>query len=79
MSLEQPRRLHAGELDFAIIHAVEHDGIEAVPRFTGEALVAHIPAGHRFANCDVIAPQDVVGETLVSFPVEANPAVHHTY
>lgn len=75
--LEQARSLSAGELDLGIFHeAVDHPDIESEPLFVGEPLAAFLPPGHPLAQRPVLKPEDVLTQTLVVFPREANPALH---
>jgi DNA-binding transcriptional LysR family regulator len=75
--LEQIHSLNAGELDLGIFHeAAEHDEIESAPLFVGEPLAAFLPPGHELAERSVLKPEDLLTQTLVVFPQEANPALH---
>ena len=76
-SLEQVRRLRAGELDVAIFLEVgDQPDIAFEPIFPGEPLAAFLAVSHPLARRTVIAPADVAGETLILFPRAVNPALH---
>ena len=76
-SLEQVRRLRAGELDFGLIHDAEDYGdLEMEPLFPGEALRALLPRDHPLTAKRVLRPADLRGEALVLFARAANPALH---
>ncbi len=75
--LEQARFLSAGELDLGIFHEVaDHGEIESEPLFVGEPLAAFLPPGHGLAERSVLKPENLLEETLVVFPEEANPALY---
>ncbi len=75
--LEQARFLNAGELDLAIFHeAYGQPDIEFAPLFVGEPLAAFLPPGHPLDERPVLKPEDLLTETLVVFPREANPVLH---
>jgi DNA-binding transcriptional LysR family regulator len=74
---EQVERLRRGDLDLGIFfHAEEYDDLEMTPLFAGEYLAVYLPRDHRLAAREVLGPSDLAGETLVTFPREANPALH---
>ena len=74
---EQVERLRRGELDLGIFfYAEEYDDLEMSPLFTGEHLAVYLPRNHRLAAREVLGPSDLADETLVTFPREANPALH---
>jgi DNA-binding transcriptional LysR family regulator len=78
-SLEQIRRLHSGELDFAILHlAVPYRGIEVEQLFEGEPVVALLPTDHPLVSVSKpqIEPEDVADQSLVGFSRSLNPAVY---
>ena len=76
-AFEQVARLRRGDLDLAIFfHAEEYDDLEMSPVFSGEPLAVYLPLDHRLAAREVLGPSDLAGETLVTFPREANPALH---
>jgi DNA-binding transcriptional LysR family regulator len=75
--LEQVSRLRSGELDLGIFHyAQDHDEIETESLFAGEAIAAFLPADHRLMRKDVLGPEDLRREVLVTYPRELNPALH---
>ena len=74
---EQVERLRRGELDLGIFfYAEEYDDLEMSPLFTGEHLAVYLPRDHSLAAREVLGPSDLADETLVTFPREANPALH---
>jgi len=74
---EQVERLRRGELDLGIFfYAEEYDDLELSPLFAGEHLAVYLPRDHRLAAREVLGPSDLADETLVTFPREANPALH---
>lgn len=74
---EQLRALRTGELDLAILHyAGEQEGLELIPLFTGEPLVAYLAPDDPLAAEPVIRPEHVADHTLVLFNREINPALH---
>jgi DNA-binding transcriptional LysR family regulator len=74
---EQVQRLRQGDLDLGIFfHAEEYDDLEMSPLFAGEHLAVYLPRDHRLTAREVLGPSDLAGETLVTFPREANPALH---
>jgi DNA-binding transcriptional LysR family regulator len=76
-SLEQVRRLRAGQLELGILDGVgEHDQIEVEPLFRGEPVVTLLPGGHRLAAKERLDPGDLGEERLVLFPRPANPYLH---
>ena len=74
---EQVERLRRGDLDLGIFfYAEEYDDLEMTPLFAGEHLAVYLPRDHRLAAREVLGPSDLVDEVLVTFPREANPALH---
>jgi DNA-binding transcriptional LysR family regulator len=74
---EQVRRLQSGDLDLGIFSLAEqYDDLEVRPLFEGEHLAAYVPRCHRLARKELLAPADLVEETLVTFPRSADPALH---
>jgi DNA-binding transcriptional LysR family regulator len=73
---EQVERLRRGDLDLGIFYAEEYDDVELSPLFAGEHLAVYLPRDHRLAAMEVLGPMDLADETLVTFPREANPALH---
>ncbi|MGZ8793248.1 MAG: LysR substrate-binding domain-containing protein [Gaiellaceae bacterium] len=74
---EQVERLRRGDLDLGIFfYAEEYDDVELSPLFAGEHLAVYLPRDHRLAAMEVLGPKDLADETLVTFPREANPALH---
>jgi DNA-binding transcriptional LysR family regulator len=77
LELEQVRRLRDGELDLGIFSLVEsHRELEYEPLCAGESLAAFLPAGHRLAGYELVGPDELQGETLITLPRAANPALH---
>jgi DNA-binding transcriptional LysR family regulator len=75
-TVEQMRRLRAGELDLGLIHdAGEEDGIETETVFAGVPLTAYLPIGHRLAAKDALGPGDLEGELLLVVPRAADPGL----
>jgi DNA-binding transcriptional LysR family regulator len=76
-ALEQVKRLRAGELDLAIVFdPVEDQALEKEPLFAGEVLAAFLRLDHRLAANQVIGPDDLREERLVTGPSRINPAVY---
>jgi DNA-binding transcriptional LysR family regulator len=76
-TLEQLRRLHAGELDLAIgFDCGDDPDLGKQPLFDGELLAAYVRRDHRLAAKRVLEPDDVRGETLVTGPSWTNPTVY---
>jgi len=74
---EQVERLRRGDLDLGIFfYAENYDDLEMSPLFAGEHLAVYLPRDHRLAATEVLGPDDLVDEILVTFPREANPALH---
>jgi DNA-binding transcriptional LysR family regulator len=79
VTVEQLRRLRAGELELGILYYVEDlelDGIEVEPLFEGTEMVALVPERHPAAAQERVGPDDLAGEDLVIFPRAVNPALH---
>jgi DNA-binding transcriptional LysR family regulator len=76
-TLEQVKRLHAGELDLAIMFDPGEDAeLEKEPLFAGEILAAYMRFDHPLAAKRVISPNDVSQETLVTGPSSTNPTIY---
>ena len=76
-TLEQLRRLQAGELDLAIgFDSGDDPDLEKQPLFTGELLAAYVRRDHRLAEKRVLGPDNVREETLVTGPSWTNPTVY---
>jgi LysR family transcriptional regulator, benzoate and cis,cis-muconate-responsive activator of ben and cat genes len=74
---EQVERLRRGDLDLGIFfYAEKYDDLEMSPLFAGDHLSVYLPRDHRLAATDVLGSSDLVDEILVTFPREANPALH---
>jgi DNA-binding transcriptional LysR family regulator len=74
---EQVERLRRGDLDLGIFfYAEEYDDLKMSPLFAGEHLAVYLPRNHRLGARKVLGPSDLANETLVTFPREANPALH---
>jgi DNA-binding transcriptional LysR family regulator len=79
VTVEQLRRLRAGELELGILYYVEDfefDGIEVEPLFDGTEMVALVPERHPAAAKDTVGPDDLAGEELVLFPRALNRPLH---
>jgi DNA-binding transcriptional LysR family regulator len=79
VTIEQLRRLRAGELELGILYHVEDielDGIEVEPLFDGTEMVALIPERHPAARKERVGPDDLAGTDLVILPREVNPALY---
>lgn len=76
LAVEQARRLHCGELDFAIFPSVSaHASLQTEPLFPGEELVAFLALEHPLVAKEVLCPDDLAEETLVAIPRAANPVL----
>ena len=76
-SAEQVARIHAGDLDVALVHDPRPDGrIEAMPIHRGDVLHAFVALSHRLAGHDVAGMEDLAGEVLLMVPRRAEPGVH---
>ena len=76
-SAAQVRALQSGELDLGLLQGTGAlDGVEAVPIFAGERLVAIVPLGHRLAQCPAVRPGDLRQEDLLTVARRIAPAVH---
>jgi DNA-binding transcriptional LysR family regulator len=74
---QQVEGLRRGDLDLGIFfYAEEYDDLEMSPLFAGEHMAVYLPRNHRLAAREVLGPSDLADETLVTFPREANPALH---
>jgi DNA-binding transcriptional LysR family regulator len=74
---EQIRGLRVGELDLGIFQEGDpQDTIETEPLFPGERLAAFLRPGPPLSEKPVLRPVDLRSQTLVTFPREANPALH---
>jgi DNA-binding transcriptional LysR family regulator len=74
---QQVERLRRGDLDLGIFfYAEEYDDLEMSPLFAGEHMAVYLPRNHRLAAREVLGPSDLADETLITFPREANPALH---
>jgi DNA-binding transcriptional LysR family regulator len=75
-SLEQVRRLRAGELELGVFHDPgETEGLEQEPLFPGELLAAFLAEGHPLAERSILGPEDFRDEVLI-VSHEVNPALH---
>jgi DNA-binding transcriptional LysR family regulator len=78
-SLEQVRRLRAGELELGVFHDPgETEGLEQEPLFPGEPLAAFLPEGHPLAERSILGPEDFRDEVLI-VSREVNPALHERW
>jgi DNA-binding transcriptional LysR family regulator len=77
LALDQVARLASGELDIAILcRAQEHPDVEMVPLLDGQPLAAYLPSAHQLAGVDVIGPEQLATETLLTFRRADNPAMY---
>ena len=75
-SLEQVRRLRAGELELGVFHDPgEIEGLEREPLFPGEPLAAFLPEGHPLAERSILGPEDFRDHVLI-VSRGVNPALH---
>jgi DNA-binding transcriptional LysR family regulator len=80
LGLEQVRRLRSGALDLGIFElAEEHAGIQTAPLFAGEPMVAFLAPNHPLAQLDVIGPQHVVNEVLLTYARAVNHAIYDAF
>jgi DNA-binding transcriptional LysR family regulator len=76
-TLDQLAAIRTGALDMGMFHyAEEHEGLELVPIFPGEPLVAYLPQDDALAGETVITPPLVAERALVIFAREVNPTLH---
>ena len=76
LPVEQIRGLRSDELDIGIFPDVlDDERIESAPLFPGEALAVFVAQGHALARKPALAPEDLAGETLVTFPAALNPSL----
>lgn len=76
-ALEQVRLLQASKLELGIFDAAEnHPEIETEPLFAGERLAVYLPPEHPLAEKDVVTPDDVRSEVLITMGRELNPALY---
>jgi DNA-binding transcriptional LysR family regulator len=76
-SVEQVRRLRRGELDLGVFHdGREHSDIETELLFAGEPMVALLASEQPLAAKQVIGPDDLRDEVMVSFLRAADPSLH---
>jgi DNA-binding transcriptional LysR family regulator len=74
---EQARRLGLGELDLGIFHHADGDeGLETEALFAGEPLAVLLSPDHRLVGREVLGPNDLDEETLVTWSRTANPAIY---
>ena len=67
--------LARGKLDLAFMRAQPDAPGLVFTRLTEEPLIVLMPAGHRLADRDAIAPKDFAGEPLVGVSHEESPAL----
>jgi DNA-binding transcriptional LysR family regulator len=75
-SAGQLAALRAGALALGVVHGAEHEGVATEPLFDGEALAAILALHHPLAGEDMLAPEDLAGETLLCVPRWADGALH---
>lgn len=79
-ALEQVDGLRSGRLDLGVfIRAEDYPELECEPLFPGESVSAFLPAGHRLAERDVLAPGDFASETRITFSRTINPVFYDRF
>jgi DNA-binding transcriptional LysR family regulator len=73
---EEERRVRSGELDLAVLHGLEHPGLDSEPLFPGERLAVFLHPQHPLAVRDILGPEDLKSETLVQLPRVADPLLY---
>ena len=66
-SAAQVDRLHDGVLDLGILRGAASSDLPAEQIFE-ERLVACLPSGHQLAGRDVLSPEELCAEPMISFP-----------
>jgi DNA-binding transcriptional LysR family regulator len=78
--LEQVRRLRSGALDLGIFElAEEHAGIETAPLFGGAPIAVFLSPGHRLARFDVVGPDELADEVLLTYARAFNHAMYDAF
>jgi DNA-binding transcriptional LysR family regulator len=78
--MEQVRRLRSGALDLGIFELAEqHAGIETATLFPGEPIAAFLPKDHRLARYDVLGPEELRDEVLVTFARATDHAIYDAF
>lgn len=76
LALEQIRRLRSGDLDVGVFYGVEEfEGLDLLPLYAGEPLVAYLPPDHPLTKREAVGPDDLADETVVMFTRSLNPAL----
>jgi DNA-binding transcriptional LysR family regulator len=76
-TLDQLAAIRGGALDVGIFHyAEEHEGLELVPIFPGEPLVAYLPQEDPLADDTVVTAAQLADRALVIFARDVNPTLH---
>ncbi|MEJ1977423.1 MAG: LysR family transcriptional regulator [Acetobacteraceae bacterium] len=78
LSLSSPELadgLMRGKIDLAFMRHEQNTPGVVFTRLTEEPLIVLMPADHRLAALEAIAPQDIVGEPLVGVPHDKSPAL----
>jgi DNA-binding transcriptional LysR family regulator len=79
-SREQVKRLRERALDLGIFtYAEDHQEIETLPLFAGEAIEAVVRRDHPLAERRVLGPDDLRDEVLITGGRAANPALYDVY
>lgn len=79
-SREQVKRLRERALDLGIfIYAEDHQEIETLPMFAGEAIEAVVPRDRPLAERRVLGPDDLRDEVLITGGRAANPTLYDRY
>ena len=77
VSKEQLERLLTGDLDLAIVvDPDEHPDLVFEPLFAGEVLVVCLAADHPLAEQEVVRPEDLRTETLVTLEGALHPSAY---
>jgi DNA-binding transcriptional LysR family regulator len=78
--LTQVSRLRSGELELGIFHHIQdHGGIETESLFAGEPLAAFVALDHPLTRKEVLGPEDLHAETLLTLKREVNPSFYAWY
>jgi DNA-binding transcriptional LysR family regulator len=78
--IHQIERLRAGLLDLGVFMRVDDQpDLEYEPLFRSEPVCVFLPSSHRLAEKTVVTPDDLAGETRISFPRTINPAAQDRF
>lgn len=75
-AVEQARRLRGGDLDLAVLHECDHEGIVTERLSAGEPMMALVSASSELARAEILVPADLRAEVLVTISRAADPALH---